>query len=103
MDDNAVWVKLIDGLPQILTAIGVIIAAYLSFKSNQQSKANSAKIEVTTEKISSEIEVVRSDVNDKMQQFLTVTGEAEHAKGVIAGKASTEAEPLKVEVTKLPD
>lgn len=66
-------------------------AVYGAWKSRQNSKS---------------IEVVRTDVNDKMQQFIKVTGDAEHAKGVIEGHKAgsieskgTSDDPIHVKVS----
>lgn len=72
--------ELIRNLPAIITAIGVIVGAWFSYRAQKQGKQNADAIEI-----------VRTDVNDKMQQFITVSGEAEHAKGVIQGASEQAA------------
>ncbi len=65
------WVDLIS---KLVIAVAAIYGAYRS-KRNSQA-----------------IEVVRSDVNDKMQQFLKTTKTAAHAEGVLEEKTR---DPLK--------
>lgn len=78
---------LIDLFVKIVVAIA---AVYGAWKSSRNAKA---------------IEVVRSDVNDKMQQFIEVTKTASHAEGVIEGQQvgaletkGTSDDPIHVEV-----
>jgi hypothetical protein len=78
MDDHPLTI-FISKLPEIIMAISVILAAYWSYKAKEQGKANSTAIEV-----------VRTDVNDKMQQLIKTTGEAEHAKGLKQGQEETQ-------------
>lgn len=88
-------------LPEILMAISVILAAYWSYKAKEQGKANSKQIVEQGNKQAAAIEVVRNDVNDKMQQFIQVTGESEHAKGVIQGEANRQPILAADEVVKV--
>lgn len=75
-----------DWLP-VVTALIVAIPAGLGWL---QSRKNAAKIEV-----------VRTDVNDKMQQFIAVTKTASHAEGVLEEKnANRDTDPLKVELVE---
>lgn len=67
--------ELIRNLPMIITAIGVILAAYWSRQAKNQSAANNEAIEV-----------VRNDVNDKMQQQMELIAKSSHAEGVLAEK-----------------
>lgn len=91
---EAVWIKLIDAIPQILMAVGSIVTAYLAYRANKQSKINEAVIKD-----------VGASVDGKMTQLLAVTGEAEHAKGVIQGTDIEKAlhdttSPMKVELVE---
>ena len=67
--------KLIDQAPAIVTALGVIVAAYLSYKANQQGKQNATKIEE-----------VHDSVNGKMEKLLEVTKAASRAEGLREGE-----------------
>lgn len=73
--NDAVWIKLIDQLPAILTAIGVIVGAYFSYRANQQGKVNAAKIEE-----------VHTGVNGKMEKLLEVSKAASRAEGRLEGE-----------------
>jgi hypothetical protein len=80
----------------LIGAIVSIITAVLAYKasvnakeakveaaaSTAQSKINETKIDASDVKQAKAIEVVRSDVNDKMQQFLALTKTSSHAEGV---------------------
>lgn len=77
----------IDLIAKIIVAFAAVYGAY---KSRNNSKA---------------IEVVRNDVNDKMQQFIAVTKTASHAEGVIEGQTAgaieskgTQEDPIHVQV-----
>lgn len=79
-----------DWIDLIVKLAVAIAAVYGAWKSSRNAKA---------------IEVVRTDVNDKMQQFIQTKGEAEHAKGVIEGHQAgaleskgTSDDPIHVEV-----
>ena len=86
---------LITNLPAIITALGVIVTAYLSYRSNRQSKANAVQIEE-----------VRQGVNGQSAALLKVTGEAEFAKGMKAEQdapsspSGTSADPIHVETKR---
>lgn len=73
--NDVVLIKLIDQLPQIITAVGALIAAILSGWALIQGKRNAAAVEV-----------VRADVNDKMQQFIEVTKTSSRAEGILEEK-----------------
>lgn len=73
--NDAIWLKLLDQLPAIVTAVGVIVAAWFSYKSNQKGKENAASIEK-----------VEKSVNGKMEQLLTVTKAASRAEGILEGE-----------------
>ncbi len=70
-------------LPQTITALAALVGAvggvWLGFLSYRKSKDNAKAIEI-----------VRTDVNDKMQQLIKTTGEAEHAKGLKQGQEETQ-------------
>lgn len=80
---EALWLKLLDMLPQIITAAGVIIAGWFSYRANQQSKQNSKQIIDQAVKI----EEVHKDVNGKMEKLLEVSKAASHAEGMLEGEA----------------
>jgi len=70
----AVWMVAIGQL-------GTIILALINRRrSDEQHRQTQAKIEV-----------VRGDVNGKMQELLDVTGDAREAKGNLAGRAEEKA------------
>lgn len=86
------WIDLIS---KVVIAVAAIYGAW-------KSKQNSGAIEG----VKNDVEVVRTDVNDKMQQFIKVTGDAEHAKGVIEGHKAgsieskgTSDDPIHVKVS----
>ena len=68
---DAIWLKLIEQLPQIIGSIFSGAAAILAGWSLIQSKRNQTKI---TE--------VHDSVNGKMEQLLDVTKTSAHAEGV---------------------
>lgn len=77
-------IEFIKNLPQIigafvqaLVALGVILAAYWAYKANKQSASAADQSKANAESI----EVVRTDVNSKVDKLVQVTGEAEFAKG----------------------
>jgi hypothetical protein len=88
---------LMQNLPAIIAAVTGLVAAIYAAKANAASKANTGAIEV-----------VRQDVNDKMQQLITTTGAAEHAKGLKEGEAlpqhpAAADEVVKVAIVDMPE
>lgn len=86
-----------DWIDLIVKLAVAIAAVYGAWKSSRNAKA--------IEGVKTDVEVVRTDVNDKMQQFIQTKGEAEHAKGVIEGHQAgaleskgTSDDPIHVEV-----
>lgn len=84
--DDVVWIELIKNIPAIIgatasviTAFGLIILGYWTYKSKISSEANLVKIEAATEKL----EEVRKDVNGQSKELNRVT----HALGFSEGKA----------------
>lgn len=92
---------LITNLPAILTALGVMLVAYLNYRTNQlarvaaekstaavdQSKANAAKIEANTVKI----EEVHKSTNGALEKLLEATRESSKAEGVLDEKTRQES------------
>jgi hypothetical protein len=73
-----VWLHLIDQLPAIIAASAGIVAAILSYRANRNAKAATVQSAANSDAI----EVVRTDVNDKMQQLVNTTAKASHAEGM---------------------
>lgn len=84
---------LFQNLPAIITALGVLLTAYLSYRSNQQSKANALKLEQ-----------VEHSVNGKMQELLDVSTTAAKAEGKSEERTEQLARdtPVKVELVEKP-
>lgn len=74
-ESSDIVIKLIDQLPSILTAVGSLVAAIFAGWAVLQSKKNAAAVEI-----------VRNDVNDKMQQFIEVTKTSAKAEGKLEEK-----------------
>jgi hypothetical protein len=111
--NNEVLVKLIDQLPQILTAAGVVVTAFgtiilgwLNYRRTGTAISVSEKAVEQGAANAKSIEVVRNDVNDKMQQFIEVTKASSHAEGKLEGEALPQRvavdgdDPIKVEIVK---
>ena len=80
--ENSPLTTFVSKLPEIIMAVSVILTAYWSYKAKEQSKDNSKQIVAQGDKQAKAIEVVRTDVNDKMQQLITTTHDEAYAKGV---------------------
>ena len=89
-------IEFIKNLPQIIGAFGIILAAYWAYKAKTQGTQNAAAIEV-----------VRTDVNNKMQQLVETTARASKAEGKKeeAGEQAVREQaalPVKVEIVESP-
>lgn len=102
--NNEVYIELIKSLPAIIaalasivTAFGVIIVGFLSYRANQQSRSNATKLDETnlqTKATAIRLEEVHHDVNGKMEQLLSVSIAKAHAEGLSEG----ESLPQKIEI-----
>ncbi len=65
----------------VIGMIQVVLVAFLAYLSNRNHRETRA-----------EIEVVKNDVNGKMEKLLTVTGQSERAKGNLEGRSEAAQE-----------
>ena len=77
---DLVLVSIISASPGIITAILSFLNGRRQEKNHQENKAA--------------LEVVRQDVNGKMQQLVDVSGEAKRAEGNLEGRAELKRETL---------
>lgn len=83
---DPVLIALIVGIPGIINAL----AALKLHKKVDTVKETVETVKGTVETVKETVETVKKEINGRMGQFLKITGESEHAKGVIEGKAQRE-------------
>ena len=79
---DTVQIEWIKALPNILLALAAVIGAFSGLVIGIRTSRKVDKVDAKADAANIAIEVVRSDVNDKMQQLITTTHDEAYAKGV---------------------